>query len=414
MNRIVISGVGMVSAYGLSFQDFKQGLKDQALKVQLKTDWTLEPIGPQYSFEAPAFNIKDYFDNIRAPKPLRYSQLAMMGCLDALQDSGLKDYDYVDDRVGLIVNTAYGASEANEAFLRTLLIKGPRRVSPFKFAQTVSNVCLGNVCRPFELRGPSSLLFAESSISYGIDLLQNNQADVIICGGVDALTEYVFGYYRHYNHLVNNGLSEEEAEVQAHYLADGRAQATQSRHTIGEAGAFVVLERLEHAQQRGADIYAEVLDYQSQFDAAYDAFVFERSTEVYEQSMRNLLTRQNIDTTAIGGVVGAAYSPWFYKEVEAPALKQVFGNHEIHYTSAKPAIGEVASAASQASMGLGALMLKEQCITGFIPHSDLYDQAENVQVSSGRIDKEALNYLLVNTVIDGGNTTSFLLKKYES
>jgi len=129
--------------------------------------------------------------------------------------------------------------------------------------------------------------------------------------------------------------------------------------------------------------------------------------------MRDLLTRQNIDTTAIGGVVGAAYSPWFYKEVEAQALRQVFGNHEIHYTSAKPAIGEVASAASQASVGLGALMLKEQCITGFIPHSDLYNQAANVQVASGTFQQEDLNYLLVNTVIDGGNTTSFLLKKYE-
>lgn len=410
MDKVVITGLGMISSFGMSFQDFRRKIQIEEPKVDIKQHWSGEDLGKQYVFNGPEIDINDYYENLRAPLPLRYSQLSMLGCRDALIDANLMDYEYNMDRVGMIINTKYGAWEANEDYMKTLIRKGPRKVSPFKFSQTVSNVCLGDVCRQYQLRGPSSLLYAESSLKYGYDLLKNDQADVMICGGVDALIDFVFGHYKYHNFLLpceqqNNGFS------YAAYLSDVKKNTHHSKAILGECAAFVVLEKERNAIRRQTNIYAELVDYYTLFDPAYHLFDFERDPKISHSVIVDLLQRNGMTDSEIDGFVGAANTAWFYNTIEQPVLEEVFSDF-ILYASAKPFIGETFGSAGQAAMALAVLLLQPNFNGVGLPLPSTYAASEKI-VLDAELFPKVIKKVLVSSLTYGGNNTCFLISKYQ-
>lgn len=405
-HQVVITGIGLISAQGIGIHYFNNNTSGRPL-IGKKSDWQNEDIGEQYYYQIPDFDIKSYFDNLRAPYPLRYSQLAMLGCLDAMKDAGLNEFAYDKSRTGILIDTSFGASEAVEEYLDKLFKDGPRKVRPFKFSQTVSNVCLGYTARQFELRGPSSLLFGENSVCYGFDLIQNGEADVMICGGVDSIRDYVFGLHHDADALIKPSASTTEGHSEF-YLQDLAQQQDKKRVTVGEASAFVILENKAHAEQRQADIYAELLDYAVVQDDAYETFIFERSPEDTALSMQEALNRSGTACTDVDVVVGEASSPKMFAEVDQAAINELWGDHSLYYTSMKPHIGETFSSSAQASVGLAASILRNQHGLDN-PIADQYPQQDNISLQSTE-DRE-LRTAIVNTGQLGGNNTSFVLKK---
>ncbi|MFC0186368.1 3-oxoacyl-(acyl-carrier-protein) synthase [Pseudarcicella hirudinis] len=405
--KIVISGGGVLSNMGVGLEQFWNSLVNNEKGITIREEWNMPEVGAQYFGKCPDFNFKEHFENIRPPFPLKYSQMAMVGCNLAIKDAGLEVNDGNAERLGLLIDTSFGASSAVQGFLVKLFEEGPGKVSPFNFTKTTVNCALGDVARNFGLKGPSSMLMGENTVCYGFDLLQDGKADVIICGGFDEIIDVPVIAHDKRNYLippVKNGVQVPFEEN----LSEERGKIV-----FGEASAFVVLETLEHAQARGAKIYAELVDYTVIGDTSYDDFLYQRSNEDLDYSMTSLLERTEIDKENVGLVVGGACLPWHIRDFEASVIKNIWKDSSVYYTTVKGKTGETFSSSPIISLLTGAMCLSENAVTGtgYSPEV-LKGIAENIHIPETTLHHDSQKpYALVNSLHKGGNTVSIMLKK---
>ena len=354
--RIVITGIGLVSGLGIGKNEVWNNLVQNASGVQIKNEWKLEGLGPQY-FGKSSFVFKEHFQKLSLPFPLRYSQLAMLGCKLALEDADIVKDALPPERVGLIVNASFGANAAVETYMLKLVQKGPARVSPVIFTKTVTNCALGDVTRYFNLKGPSSMLVGENSVNYGYDLLQDNKADVMVCGGFDDVTELIIKTYADGNLLIG---AEESSDLGDKLLDEEE----RNKLVLGEGASYVVLEKLDHAIQRGAAIYAEVVGQATGCDTKCNHLVFDRDADDLQSVMDSALKDAGVKPAEVGLVVGASCLPWQMKEYEMEAIKGLWNGSGVHYTSIKGKTGESFGASALASLATAALSLKHNTVPG--------------------------------------------------
>ena len=407
-DRIVITGIGLVSGLGIGKEAFWHNAISGKSAITKKSDWDLEGIGTQY-FGGCSFSLKEHFAKVSLPPPLRYSQLALLGCKLALDDAGVSTEALSPDRVGLIINTIFGANQAVERYLGKLYERGAAGVSPMLFTKTVNNCALGDTTRMFNLKGPSSMLVGEDSLSYGLDLLIDERADVMVCGGIDETRGVMVKPYARRGYL----LSPQPGLTLAESL-DNKIDDT-GKTVLGEGASFVVLERLAHAQRRGATIYAEVIGKATRCDQEGNHLIFQRSPRDLRSTMIAALRDARCTAQDVGLVVGASCLPWQIASYELPVLREMWCGEGIHYTTIKGKTGETFGGAALVSVAVGALSLTHDTVpgTGFSHH--LFGEHDGITLSEHASDpphSAGKNCVLVNTSHVGGNVTSLILKKY--
>ena len=185
--KVFITGLGSLSALGYGAEETWENLKNQK-KISKKENWDNDKIKPQYFGEVAEIDFENEINWTDRFSPKKYSKLGILACKKAIEDAEINAESNQD--IGLIIETSLGATESVEDYLYDLFLKGIAKVSPIKFTKTVANTVLGDVSRTFSLKGPSSLIFNESSISYGFDLIKKGVADIIICGGVDHYSSF--------------------------------------------------------------------------------------------------------------------------------------------------------------------------------------------------------------------------------
>lgn len=363
--RIVISGWGIVSPFGLSNQDFESNF-DNKLAYSKKEDWELEHLGPHYFGAIPEFDILKQIDSLRPPFPNRYSSIGLLACMNALKDAGLAEDIELTQKAGLVITTTLGASTAIQSYLSKLYKKGPDRVSPFNFSKATSNSILGDISRILGLKGPGSLVYGEESVIYGVDLINNDHTDIVLCGGVDEITELNVLLADKKARLVSpNGTPTYE-----HLIND-----TQKDQSIfSEAASFVVIESLESAKKRGAKIYAEIVDYKQFRDQRSSKVIFERCTDSLRHNLNELLNENQIKDKDPLLFYGSACLPWHIQSYEWKALSKL--SFEFTYGNVKASIGEGLSGSNNCTLvstllahtkGRLANVLKEAVVLGEPP-----------------------------------------------
>jgi 3-oxoacyl-[acyl-carrier-protein] synthase II len=407
--KIVITGCGIVSGLGIGVQPFWEKLKAGESSIKVKDEWNtpdLDCSTPVFYSKCADFSISEYFTDLKPPFPLRYSQLAMMGCKLAIEDANLDLASLSPEQIGLVLDTSCSSNGAAEAFLFKLFQDGPAKVSPFIFTKTTTNCALGDVARAFTLRGPSSILLGENSVCYGYDLIKAGKADIVICGGFDEIRETAIlaNQYRGYLPSVEkNGKTRTFAES----LVDEEGKVV-----YGEAASFVVLESESHAQKRGAKIYAQMLDYHVSGDEAYQDFIYDRSADSLKQHLVDFSESRQIDLEQVSLIVGASGMPWNVREYEAPVINDLWKNStKPFYTTVKGAVGEGFSSSPITSLITGALCLQNDTVvgSGYNPQQvGLNGAAPKLAVSYSFEDDDIA---LVNSIHMGGNTVTVALKK---
>ena len=406
--KVVITGGGVVSGLGLGLDSFWNGLLDNRSSVTVKDTWDVPDLATSetiyYSPSAP-FEVSSFIDNLKPPFPLKYSQLAMVGCQLALKNAQLDLSTLVPERLGLILDTTLSANAAAEAFLYKLLLDGPAKVSPFMFTKTTTNCALGDVARAFRLRGPSSILLGENSACYGYDLIEEGKADVVVCGGFDEIRETTLlaNYRRGYTPpVVVDGRQRPLSEA----IANEEGVAI-----FGEASAFVVLESAEHARQRGATVLAELVDYHISRDTFYQDFIYERRADDLTDHLRTLCEQTGIHPDEVALLVGGGGLPNHIRQYETPAIRSVWGTGKSpRYTNVKAHTGETFSASPLLSLLTGALCLHHHKVTG-----TLYDPVQmglSDMATTDTIDHAFSpdDYAFVNSLHVGGNTVTMALR----
>lgn len=243
---VYITGVSFLTPLGYGKEQTLYMLRkgESGLRVQKLND-DQEPclVGqlPEVEF--------DQFIHWKEPfKPTPYSQKFILGCLGAIDDAGLQPDDIVD--AGCIMETELGPSESVDDYLRLLLTMKRGIISPMKFTYTVSNASLGDASRYFQLKGPSSILLTESSVSYSYDLIRQGDADIVMCCAIDMLTDEVIRYKRHRGELYT---SEQDIQKRASDLTD-------SYGAWSSGCCAVVLESGESVKKRNVRKYAQLAD----------------------------------------------------------------------------------------------------------------------------------------------------------
>lgn len=383
--RVVITGLGSFSNLGVGKEEFYQNWKAGRNGVKKKEDWNAEEyeIGEQFFGSLEEYSFKSYFQELKPPFPMRYSQLAMIACKMAIEDSKIHLEEENLDRAGLMMTTDYGANTAVEKYLTQLFVKGPGKVRPFAFTKTVANCALGDTSRHFKLRGPSSLLLGENSVCYGFDSIKDNKADVMICGGFDEIRDVTMWNLKNIGHILEPNESADYASVIQKDL-----ETQKDKIVLGEGAAFVVMEEYEHAVERGATIYAEVLNHDSRCDVENTLFIFKRDVDLMEKVVENCLSDQ-CKKEDVKTFHGAASMPWQVAEQDKELMNKVWSdNYQPNYRNVKIQTGENYAASPVLSLIIAALELKETSTSE--------------------------NYSLVNGNHAGGNISSLLLRNFSA
>ena len=262
----MVTGLGMVSPLGNSVEETWAALitgKSGAGPIT-RFDATSFPV--RFACEVKGLDVTKYVDPRASRRMDRCTHLALAAARQAESDSAL-DVQAVAERVGVAVGTAMGGVESFEESIAQLNDRGPERLSPFRIVQIIPNLSAGWVSIELGTRGPllsQSTACAASSMAIGdgLDAIRLGRADVMFCGGTEApVTKIGIAGFASMRATSRRN----DDPVRASRPFDGERDG----FVMGEAAAMVVLEELEHAQARGANIYAELLGYGLSSDAGH-------------------------------------------------------------------------------------------------------------------------------------------------
>ena len=264
--RVVVSGLGAVTPLGADAESSWDGLVAGRSGAGAITQFDSSDYAVHFACEVKDFDPTEYIDRKQARRMDRFAHLIVAAARQAEVDSGLS-IESEPDRVGAAIATGIGGLKAFQDCHSELLTRGPDRVNPFSIPEIIPNMGAAWVSMQLGTQGPLSsqctaCAASNMSIGDGLDAIRLGRADVMLCGGTEApVTEVGIAGFSAMRALSRRNDDPEGASRPFDSGRDG--------FVMGEAGAVVVLEELEHARARGAKIYAELLGYGVSSDARH-------------------------------------------------------------------------------------------------------------------------------------------------
>jgi 3-oxoacyl-[acyl-carrier-protein] synthase II len=402
--RVVMTGVGPVSAIGVGREAFSAALRENR-----------SGIAPVSTFEAgrgkvrtaavlAGFNVGDYLESQKAYMD-RSSELAYAAMSLALEDANLGPEAIQREMAGLVLGSDLGSIKTMAVFLDDLAGKGPRFVKPFLFPHTFANTAISLLAIDYGLMGlhlnfSSGMVSSAMAIIEGFSLIREGRANMVLAGGYEALNEYVLRGYEHRGVLSSDG---EGKELCAPF--DERRNG----FVLGEGSGIVVLEELGHARARGAEIRGEVLGGGMAGDSALCRSESPASNGV-GRAMRLALADAGHEVRDVGTICAAANGGVAADRNEAAAIGDLLGSRagQVRVTSIKSRTGETLGASGVLQVIAAAEMIRG----GFV--ASVVNLEKPLAVLSGgavlgSAGLPASGGMLVNSVDLGGSVASLLI-----
>jgi 3-oxoacyl-[acyl-carrier-protein] synthase II len=264
--RVVITGLGAVTPLGPDVPTCWENLLAGNSAAGPISAFDTSGFPVSFACEVQGFDPERWMERKQARRVDRFAQLIVAAARQAEEDAGLKIAS-APDRTGVSVGTAMGGVKAFQDCYETVLTRGPERVNPFSVSSIIPNIGAGWVSIELGTKGPlasqcTACAASQMAIGDGVDAIRLGRAEVMLCGGSEAAITPVgmagFSAMR--------ALSKRNGDPKR---ASRPFDADRDGFVMGEAGAVLVLEELEHAQSRGARIYAELLGYGVSSDAQH-------------------------------------------------------------------------------------------------------------------------------------------------
>jgi 3-oxoacyl-[acyl-carrier-protein] synthase II len=343
--RVVITGLGVVAPVGNSVDVFWNSLVAGNCGVDKITGWDPSPFDTQIAAQVKDFDPLPAFPS---PKEIRrtdrYSQFGVHAAWQALKDSGLDLNKTNPDEVGAFIGSGIGGLQTTAEQLKVLFDRGPGRLSPFMIPMLISNMASGLVSMYFNLRGPnfatcSACATANHAIGEAWRTIKMGDAKVMFAGGAEAaIVPIGIGGFCAMKAMSTRNDDPKHASRPFDKERDG--------FVMGEGAGVVALEELEHAQARGAKIYAELAGYGNTADA-HHLTAPSPGGEGASRCMKMALRNAGLNTTDITYVNAHGTSTPQGDIAETEAIKTVFGEHarKLVVSSTKGATGHMLGAA---------------------------------------------------------------------
>ena len=325
MNQVVVTGVGVVSSIGNGIDNFWNSLKAGRSGITSVTRFEAGDIASQVASEVTEFNPEDFMDPKEVRRNDRYTHLALAASRYALADADLSRDQLIPDRTGVLVGSGIGGMETIEKQMTTLIERGPRRVSPFMIPSLIANIAGGVIAIDLGAQGPNfSVVSACASGSHAIGeafhMMQRGLADVIFAGGSEAaVTRIGFAGFSSMK-AMSTKFNHEPSRASRPFDAE------RDGFVMGEGAGVLVLETKEHAEKRGARIYAEIVGYSATCDA-FHVTTPDVESKALTKCMNQALDEGKIPKEQVGYVNAHGTSTPYNDRSETVALKNVFGHH---------------------------------------------------------------------------------------
>jgi 3-oxoacyl-[acyl-carrier-protein] synthase II len=409
-NRVVITGLGAVTPIGNTVEEFFENVKAGVCGIDFINHFDTEAYTVKLAAVVKEFDPKPYLDIKEIRRLGRFSQFAVVAAAQAIQDSEI-DLECIDkDRFGVIVGSGIGGLENIEKESKTLTEKGPRRVNPLFIPMTITNMAAGNVAIKFGAQGICSNVVTACasgthSIGEAFRNIKHGYADLILAGGTEAsVTKLgVAGF------SALTALSVSKDPLRASIPFDKNRDG----FVIGEGAGILLLEEYEHAKNRGAKIYAEIVGYGATGDA-YHITAPSPTGHGGAMSMKNAMKEAGITPKELSYVNAHGTSTPINDRLETIAMKTAFGDdvYNIPISSTKSMIGHLLGAAGAVEAVVCIKAIEE----GFIPATiGLLEADEECDLDYVPLKgREAnLSYVMSNSLGFGGHNASIIFKNME-
>ncbi|MGI9951082.1 beta-ketoacyl-ACP synthase II [Moorellaceae bacterium AZ2] len=409
--RVVITGLGVISPVGNDKESFWQALKAGVSGIGPITRFNAEQMPTRFAAEVRGFDPGAFLDRKEAKRMDRYSQYAVAAAKMAWQDAGL-DIKQVDPwRVGVVFATGIGGMETFEDQSRILLEKGPARISPFFVPMMIANMAAGQIAIHLGARGSNFTIntacaSGTNAVGEALRVLQRGEADVVITGGSEAsVTPLALAGFSAMKALSTRNEAPQAASRPFDRQRDG--------FVLGEGAGVLILETLEHAQARGARIYAEVAGYGCTADA-YHITAPDPDGEGAARAMALALADGNLQPEDVDYINAHGTSTELNDRIETLAIKKVFGPHAYKLTvsSIKSMVGHLLGAAGAVELVATALTIYEGIIPPTINYEDPDPDCDLDYVPNHARQRE-VRAALSNSFGFGGHNAVVLLKRME-
>lgn len=411
MKRVVITGLGALTPIGNNSKDFWESIKAGKCGVDKITRFDASEMKCQIAAEVKGFDPTTVIDKKEVRRMDLYTQYTVAAATEAVENSGI-DMEKEDAwRVGVITGSGIGGIETFAEQHTALMEKGAGRVSPFFIPMMISNMGAAQVAIKFGMRGVnynvvSACASGTHAIGDAFRQIQYGSADIIVAGGAEASIApiSVAGFC---NMKALSTRNDDPATASRPFDAE------RDGFVMGEGAAFVVLEELEHAKQRGANIICELVGYGAT-DDAYHMTSPIPGGEGGAKAMSLAIEDAGVGVEAIDYINAHGTSTKYNDSFETSAIKTVFGEYasKVAVSSTKSMTGHLLGAAGGVEAIVCALALSE----GFIPATINYQNPDpecdlDIVPNVGR--KADIKYAMSNSLGFGGHNATIVMKKYE-
>lgn len=360
-NRVVVTGLGIISPIGTGKSAYWEGLKNGRSGVKPIDRFDVSDYPTKIAATVDDFKAVDYIDRKEAKRMDRFTQFAVAGAKMAVEDAGIDLAGMNLEKAGVSFSTGIGGMETLETQFKVISEKGVSKMSPFYIPMMISNIAAGHISMTYGLKGPNLTYVAacaasSHAIGEGFKILQRGDADLLVAGGSEAaITPSALGGFCAMRALSTRNDDPEKASRPFDQQRDGFVMA--------EGCGVVILETLEHAQNRNAHIYGELVGFGNTADAYHITKPPPQGEGAY-RAMKMALDDAKMEPGEIDYINAHGTSTELNDKFETIAIKNLFGElaKKVPVSSTKSMTGHLLGAAGAAEIISCILAMENQCL----------------------------------------------------
>ena len=407
--RVVITGMGALTPIGNDVDTFWNNAKSGKLGIDFITLIDQELIDVKIAGEVKNFDAETLVGKKESKRLDRFAQFALVASDEAMKDSGIDLEKENIEKFGVMLGSGIGGYETIEQEAIKLFKGKTRKVSPFFIPMAIINLGAGNVAIKYGLKGPctsavTACATGTNNIGDAFRTIKHGYADIMLAGGAEApITRLgVSGF----NSMKALNTSNDPSKASTPF------DKNRGGFVMGEGAGIVVLESLEHAEARGANIIAEIVGYGSTCDAYHITSPAPDGAGA-AKAMKDAMEEAGIKPEEVSYINAHGTSTELNDKFETLAIKKALGDsaYKVPISSTKSMTGHLLGAAGAIEVIICAKALQE----GFIPPTIGYETKDeeldlDYVPNVGR--KQELEYALTNSLGFGGHNATLLLKKW--
>ena len=411
MRRVVVTGCGVVSPVGIGVDSFWEAIISGKNGVGKITQFNADRFDSQIAGEVKDFDPSSILSPKEIRRTARFVQFALFSAKEAVNESNLDFNKENPFRAGVVIGSGIGSLNAIEKEHKVFLEKGPRRISPFLIPMLITNEAAGVIAITFGLKGVNfctvtACASGAHAVGEAYRAIQQNKADIMLCGGTEsAITPMGVGGFCALKALSKRNDDPEHASRPFDKDRDGFIMA--------EGSGIIVLEELEHAKKRGANIYCELAGYGVTCDA-YHITAPDPDGEAPAVAMRQALKEARIKKGGNIYVNAHGTSTQLNDKMETRAMKKAFGSYakDISVSSTKSMTGHTLGAAGAIEFVACCLAVKNKIIPPTI-NLDNPDPECDLDYTPNKAKERNVEAAMSNSLGFGGHNASLVMKEFK-